>query len=567
MIETTGNDMALARVSVVNVQGRTVLDVFVLPCEPTYIVDCRTAITGLDKHDLVEKGVTVREAQRRFAGLCCPETVLMGHALDHDLLALGFRHDLVIDTSFLFPVLDAALAGPTPFVSNGNAKTVGDAKTITYSKHERKGVFKQTCLPSSLVLVILVILSRATPFSGISNTGNAISWCHCNCRGYGAAWADPRTPRCVLAGMDDGFCTFNTEPFAEGTWRKLETGGVGAVELLYRSNILALVGGGSCPNWSVNKVMLWDDSKKRCVGELGFQTPVKGVRMRKDIVVVVLEKNVFVYNFLDLRVRYSFDTAPNPRGLCGLSLEQQNRVLAYPGLARGSIQVECLGETSVEASRTIQAHESEIYALAVTRDGGLVASASERGTLIRVFVARTGALLHELRRGTDGASIHSICFDATSSLLACTSDKCTVHIFEVASVPGQHTSSQQVEASQAGAGAEEGHFSASVGAAEADSHVGASLSSSLPQNLANMAGHAQSMLRENLGEYLPKYFTTETRRSCVRFPVQQTTTVCAFGAKPNSLLVAGYDGSFSQFSFDPVSGSHERTYLSSIFPA
>lgn len=113
MIETTGNDMALARVSVVDVEGRQVLDVFVLPCEPTYIVDCRTRITGLCKDDLVEKGVTVREAQRRFAELCCAETVLMGHALDHDLLALGFRHDLVIDTSFLYPVLDITLTGPT----------------------------------------------------------------------------------------------------------------------------------------------------------------------------------------------------------------------------------------------------------------------------------------------------------------------------------------------------------------------------------------------------------------------------------------------------------------------
>lgn len=363
---------------------------------------------------------------------------------------------------------------------------------------------------------------------------------------------------CVLAGMDDGFCTFNTEPFAEGTRRKFETGGVGGVELLYRSNILALVGGGSCPHWPVNKVMLWDDSKKRCVGEVGFQSPVKGVRMRKDIVVMVLEKNVFVYNFVDLRVRHSFDTAPNPKGLCGLSLEQQNRVLVFPGTARGSIQVEILGESEVEASHTIQAHETDIYALAVSRDGAMVASASERGTLIRVFVARTGALLHELRRGTDGACIYSICFNHTNTLLACTSDKCTVHVFEVNGVAA-------AQATSAALSGNSGLGSSTAGDSTGNDHAG--LSSSLPKNLVNIAGQAQTMLRDNLSEYLPKYFTTETRRSAVRFPVQQTMTICSFGSKPNSILVAGYDGSFSQFIFDPVSGSHERVFLSSIFPS
>jgi hypothetical protein len=55
----------------------------------------------------------------------------------------------------------------------------------------------------------------------------------------------------------------------------------------------------------------------------------------------------------------------------------------------------CLHSLVVDKSieSIIQAHESEVGALAVNADGTLIATASVRGTIIRIFSAEEGVLL------------------------------------------------------------------------------------------------------------------------------------------------------------------------------
>lgn len=55
---------------------------------------------------------------------------------------------------------------------------------------------------------------------------------------------------------------------------------------------------------------------------------------------------------------------------------------------------------------TINAHQSEIACMALNQPGSVVASASRKGTLIRLFDTTTRDKLVELRRGTDPATLY-----------------------------------------------------------------------------------------------------------------------------------------------------------------
>ena len=51
--------------------------------------------------------------------------------------------------------------------------------------------------------------------------------------------------------------------------------------MLYKSNIVALVGGGKNPKFPQNKLILWDDAQYKSVGEISFRTDIKSIKLRK----------------------------------------------------------------------------------------------------------------------------------------------------------------------------------------------------------------------------------------------------------------------------------------------
>lgn len=322
---------------------------------------------------------------------------------------------------------------------------------------------------------------------------------------------------CFACGMDDGFRIYNCEPFRETFCRSDFKGGIGIVEMLFRCNLLALVGGGRNPKFPENIVKIWDDHQNRAIGELMFRSEVKAVKLRRDRVVVVLLQKVYVYRFSDLKLLDQISTVENERGLIALCPDSSSVVLACPGVTQGSARVELY---DLRKSHIIPAHESKLAALALNQQGTRLATASDKGTLIRIFDTSTGELLKELRRGMERAFINCIAFNKSSDMVACTSDKGTVHIFTLMahSIPS-----------------------------DSRDNTGSAEDTILAQRPSKNTKSNFSLLRRIIPGVVPKYVDSEW--SFAQVHGLEPQTMCAFGQEPGSLIVIGADGSYLMTSF------------------
>ncbi|KAH7297752.1 hypothetical protein KP509_25G010500 [Ceratopteris richardii] len=342
--------------------------------------------------------------------------------------------------------------------------------------------------------------------------------------GLDAQCGDVESPPLFL-----GFCPFAMS-FACGTSKGLHVydiksaretcscmiGGVGIVQLLTGTDLLIIVGGGPNPSFPVNRVVIWDSAKAKSIRHFNFDFPVRMIKAMKDLLVVVLDHEICVFNIQNANGLVQFNTTLNPKGLCALSVEQGPSLLACPGLKKGEVRITPIGPStggeSVDRDDIfIAAHDSSLACVELNVNGTLLATASDRGTLVRIFSTKDGVPLQELRRGSDKAQIYSLAFSFSSNWLAVSSDKGTIHVF-------------------------------SIGSRSNDTNGASSVSVRNPgSTLSFMKG------------MLPKYFRSEWSYAQFKLP-EEMKSVVAFGQEKHVVYVLVTDGSLHRYEFDSEHG-------------
>lgn len=282
---------------------------------------------------------------------------------------------------------------------------------------------------------------------------------------------------CISIGTDRGYKIFNCDPF--GKCYSRQDGGMGIVEMLFCTSLIAIVGLGDQPSMTPRRLKIINTKRHSTICELTFPTTILAVKLNKARLVVLLEEQIYIYDINNMRLLHTIETSPNPNGLCALSPTIDNNFLAYPSppkvnttfsnpssnnnninpqanndpnlSSKANNQINRNGDVIIFNAQTLQplvvveAHKTTLAAIAISYDGTLLATASDKGTIVRVFSIETGLKLYQFRRGTYPTKIYSLSFSQDNKFLTASSATETVHIFKLGTDDDQVVSESILE--------------------------------------------------------------------------------------------------------------------------
>ncbi|KAL1876902.1 hypothetical protein VTK73DRAFT_8979 [Phialemonium thermophilum] len=252
---------------------------------------------------------------------------------------------------------------------------------------------------------------------------------------------------CLAVGTSKGFRIYHTDPFSKIF--SSDDGSVSIIEMLFSTSLVALI-------LSPRHLIIQNTKRASIICQLTFPSAVLAVRLNRKRLAVVLEEEIYLYDISNMVLLYTIATSPNPNAICSLSPSSENCYIAYPlpkprddtGDRRPahapplstyvpptSGEVLIFDTITLKAVNVVEAHRSPLSCIALNSDGTLLATASETGTIIRVFSVPRGQKLFQFRRGTYPSTIYSMSFNLSSTLLCVSSTSDTVHIFRLAAGP------------------------------------------------------------------------------------------------------------------------------------
>ena len=300
-------------------------------------------------------------------------------------------------------------------------------------------------------------------------------------------------------------------------------GGIGKIEMLKKTNILALVGGGKSPWFPPNNLIIWDDHQGKIISKLRFNENILNIRLRNDKIISILQKKLYIFNLKTLETISIFDTFCNPSGIIGISNGDNNKlIIAFPYESQGHVYVGNIISNKMEEISKISAHESKIACLSVNKDGTILATSSDKGTIIRIFTTFGGVKFSEFRRGTKNVIMNCITFDQNNRFMGCTSNGGTLHIFSIIGIMNILNENSNVN--------KKGN-----------------------NNLEEEPKNSKSLLGKIGGFLNIKHSYLDSERNFARFKIQEPYSLLSFG-NDNTFVVLTLDGKYYKAAYDPKKG-------------
>ncbi|TKR63312.1 hypothetical protein L596_027156 [Steinernema carpocapsae] len=155
---------------------------------------------------------------------------------------------------------------------------------------------------------------------------------------------------------------------------------------------------------------------------------ILGVKHNPKRLLITTEDSIHLFDLESFQTLQKFPIY-NLR-IADLSQDEAS-VVAYPSSTQGEIRV--FDAINLKHLKPLRIHQSSIARFSLSPDGSLLASASKKGTVIRVADVQKGEILYSFCRSlVKEAQIYSLVFSQDKEFLSSSSETGTLHLFHLA---------------------------------------------------------------------------------------------------------------------------------------
>ena len=107
---------------------------------------------------------------------------------------------------------------------------------------------------------------------------------------------------CLSLGMQLGYRIYDvTKKDSLYYYERIFDKGIGIIEMLEKTNILGLVGGGDEPLDLLTKLKIYDDKRGKKIADLNFKRNILNIRIKKDKILVICENYIYLIETMNFK--------------------------------------------------------------------------------------------------------------------------------------------------------------------------------------------------------------------------------------------------------------------------
>ena len=252
---------------------------------------------------------------------------------------------------------------------------------------------------------------------------------------------------CFVCATDSGFIVYDVNPCRK-RWEHSSKIPIDIAQLHYKSEWIVLTyttpdGKGG----SKSTLKIWDDRRATCVYALEFAHSITCIAQTHKCVAVGFKDKYCIYNLDNLELIEECPANADAPSMLSAAYHDGISTFAMPGALIGQVRIvrvrhaEILEQCTANAktlirklqisknTNSIKAHAHHVACIALSSDGDLMATASQHGTMIRIWRVSTREVASEFRRGSQPTAIRYLRWNNSSTHLLATSQRGTIHVF------------------------------------------------------------------------------------------------------------------------------------------